>query len=68
VHLLKESNLSETQKIESVYFQVLGRSPTPAENAKVVSFLQEKSEKEKAQAWPLVFQAMFSTLDFRYLY
>lgn len=68
VHLLKESNLSETQKIESVYFQVLGRSPTPAENAKVVSFLQEKSEKEKAQAWPLVFQAMFSTLDFRYLH
>jgi hypothetical protein len=68
LHLLKENTLSESQKIESVYFQVLGRSPTPAENAKVMSFLQEKSEKEKAQAWPLVFQAMFSTLDFRYLH
>jgi hypothetical protein len=68
LHLLKENTLSESQKIEDVYFQVLGRSPTPAENAKVMSFLQEKSEKEKSQAWPLVFQAMFSTLDFRYLH
>lgn len=68
LHLLKESKLSETQKIESVYFQVLGRAPTPVEQSKVLSFLQEKSEKEKAQAWPLVFQAMFSTLDFRYLH
>jgi hypothetical protein len=68
LHLLKENKLSETQKIESVYFQVLGRAPTPAEQSKVLLFLQEKSEKEKAQAWPLVFQAMFSTLDFRYLH
>lgn len=68
LHLLKESKLSEIQKIESVYFQVLGRAPTPAEQSKVLSFLQEKSEKEKPQAWALVFQAMFSTLDFRYLH
>ena len=68
LHLLKENKLSESQKIESVYFQVLGRAPTPAEQSKVLAFLQEKSEKEKAQAWPMVFQAMFSTLDFRYLH
>ncbi len=67
-HLLKDSGLSDTQKIENVYFQVLGRAPSPSEQSKVLAFLQEKSDKEKAQAWPLIFQAMFSTLDFRYLH
>jgi hypothetical protein len=68
IHLQKEPNLSDTQKIEKIYFKVLGRPATPLEQSKVLAFLQDKSEKEKNHAWALVFQAMFSTLDFRYLH
>lgn len=68
IHLQKESDLSDTQKIEKIYFKVLGRPATPMEQSKVLAFLQDKSEKEKNHAWALVFQAMFSTLDFRYLH
>ncbi len=66
--LLADTTLSNSQIIESAYLLVLGRLPNPIEQAKVQAFVEEKNGKEKLLAWSLVLQAMFSTLDFRYVH
>lgn len=64
--LLKLTDLSNDQRTERMYLLVIGRKPTESEVSRVNAFLNRPDAKSPQDSWSLLFQAMFSTLDFRY--
>ncbi|MDG2127110.1 MAG: DUF1553 domain-containing protein [Fuerstiella sp.] len=52
--------------IEDVFRRTLGRSPTAAELSSLQSYLAEEGA-DSADAWASVFQALFASVDFRYI-
>ncbi|MFO0889236.1 MAG: DUF1553 domain-containing protein [Isosphaeraceae bacterium] len=49
------------------YRWTLGRAPTPAERELAVRFVAGEPGMRAEDAWALVFQALFSSVDFRYV-
>ncbi|MDB4416580.1 DUF1553 domain-containing protein, partial [bacterium] len=68
--LLSESHLTPTARIENAYLQILGRNATKSEITLSQQFLlsvSNKNQKTSADAWSQMIQAMFSTIEFRYI-
>ena len=69
-HLLSESHLTQTARIENAYLLILGRNATDSEISLSQQFLTSvtnKNQKTNADAWSQMIQAMFSTIEFRYI-
>jgi hypothetical protein len=61
--LLKNTpDATDQQRLELAYRQVLGRLPTARERELAIGYLYEKPN-----AWPDIYQVLFSCIDFRYL-
>ena len=59
---------SRKARIEYAHRLFLGRHPRPAERQLAESFLSgAKSDKEHLAAWSQICQALYSSLDFRYV-
>lgn len=55
-------------RITLISLAVLGREPTPREADISLSYVQQaQSEEERLQNWSRVIQAIFATVDFRYI-
>ncbi len=52
--------------IDEVFRRTLGRAPTMAELSSLQSYLAEAGA-DSADAWASVFQALFASIDFRYI-
>ena len=64
--LLKIADFNDYQRAERMYLVVLGRHPNDQEKEKILKFLASDGKRSSQESWALLFQAMFSTLDFRY--
>ncbi|MEX0866031.1 MAG: DUF1553 domain-containing protein [Pirellulales bacterium] len=66
--LLKEtSDATDEQRLVLAYRRTLGRTPTPREQEISLKFLTDHDADQQQQAWSSLFQAMFASIDFRYL-
>ncbi len=70
--LLATSHESDLDRIEYAFLQVLGRIPTAAERRISLNLLSgeattEVSEDSRAEAWAMLYQVLFQSIDFRYL-
>ncbi len=70
-----ELDSPDADRIELAYRRTLGRLPTPAERDLAVRYVRDfKSVKatdvtaQRLQAWTRFYQALFASIDFRYLY
>jgi hypothetical protein len=52
--------------IDQAWRTAVGRAATPQENTALLAFLKEQGH-DSADAWASVFQALFGSMDFRYL-
>ncbi|MSR31895.1 MAG: DUF1553 domain-containing protein [Gemmataceae bacterium] len=66
--LLAKPGLSDAMRVQEVFLTVLNRQPEAKELDQTLAFSRGFSAKDKETAWAQVFQATFSTLDFRYLH
>ena len=66
--LLEKGGAEET-RLREFYLEAIGRPPTPNEEAVAREFLALAGEKEfgPEQAWAELCQAVFASMDFRYL-
>lgn len=67
--LLSQSELTDEQRVVAAYRTTLGRDPTPRElkiSVRVVSPSAENTTPSPI-AWERLFQALFASVDFRYL-
>ncbi len=64
-NLLKRSELTKGERIDHAYLEVVGRKPAEREAEIAARFI---GESEAAERWALLYQTLFQTLDFRYLY
>jgi hypothetical protein len=60
--LIKQPGLSDDQRLDFAYRQVLLRAPTPREREVSLQYLSQNPND-----WAAVYQVLFSCLDFRYL-
>ena len=66
--LLSETpDAADQARLELAYRRTLGRPPYANEQAIALNFLDAHQDEAKEKAWADLFQAMFATLDFRYL-
>ncbi len=66
--LLAESNtLDDASRLDLAYRRALGRSPTEAERGIAAKFLDQRSANNPEDAWTMVFQALFASMNFRYV-
>ena len=68
--LLSESQLTTANRIDHAYLLILGRNATEAEISLSQQFLKSVTDttgKSDADAWTQMVQAMFSTIEFRYI-
>jgi len=70
--LLSVPALDDQARVERLYFVSLGRKPTDDEKRIALEFLHQKGAKGEAgtpdeQAWALLYQAVFASVDFRYV-
>ena len=68
--LLSESQLTTANRIDHAYLLILGRNATEAEISLSQQFLKSVTdtiENGEADAWTQMVQAMFSTIEFRYI-
>ena len=65
--LLAEPKLEDGARIDRAYRLALGRLPTPREKQLALEFLQTAPEAQRAAAWGQLHQALFATMDFRYM-
>jgi hypothetical protein len=69
--LLAEPTRDDQSRVGRAYQLVLGRSPTPAESRISLGFLRQDEPNAPAtqseDAWTALFQALFSSADFRFL-
>ncbi len=65
-----ESNPDDEARIRQMFERTLGRPPLPGEARLAYSFIQdfpESSEASEPDAWTALQQALFGSIDFRYL-
>jgi hypothetical protein len=68
--LLSESQLTTANRIDHAYLLILGRNATEVEISLSQQFLKsatDTTEKGEADAWTQMVQALFSTIEFRYI-
>jgi hypothetical protein len=68
--LLSAANLDDAARVKLAYRRTLGRPPTPSEITLAQKFLADggSSDSKKQQAaWSRLFQALFASVDFRYV-
>jgi len=68
--LLSESQLTTANRIDHAYLLILGRNATEAEISLSQQFLKsvtDTTDKVEVDAWTQMVQAMFSTIEFRYI-
>ena len=63
--LLKQTELTSSERIDRAYREVIGRQPTHREAKLTGEFV---GTSEEAERWGSLYQTLFQTLDFRYLY
>ena len=61
-----DSEQPTADKVNEVYLLCLGRTPTSQEKQLLVGFV-DSSTAQTSEIWTSVFQAMFSSLDFRFI-
>jgi hypothetical protein len=70
--LLALPNLTDDERVSRAYQMAVGREPTSAEKSLATKFVHvrvagENSESERLEAWTELWQAIFSSIDFRHL-
>ncbi len=65
--LLAGPDRDDSARAARAYRWTLGRPPTPAERELVVRFVAGAAGVRPEEAWAMVFQALFSSVDFRYV-
>lgn len=67
--LLRDVPEDDAARIDLAFRRLLGRLPTAAERTTALKYVQSESTdaKEKAQRWSQLVQAIFGSLDFRYV-
>ena len=63
--LANEPTMSDENRISRLFLELLTRTPTPGETQ--ISLASINSAKDKPEAWQQLIQALFATVDFRYL-
>ncbi len=66
VRVLTEAK-SEDDRLELATLRVLGRKPLASERQLASSLLSSTPAGEEEEAWTTLFQALFASIDFRYL-
>ncbi|MHB1561112.1 MAG: DUF1553 domain-containing protein, partial [Isosphaeraceae bacterium] len=64
--LLVGPDRDDSARALRAYRWTLGRSPTPAERDLVVRFVAGSADERTEQAWAMVFQALFASVEFLY--
>jgi len=64
--LLTEAG-DDTAKIERAYRSAMGRSPTSGEREVALRFVTQATNANREELWGQFYQALFASLDFRYL-
>jgi hypothetical protein len=64
---LSDSSLSIEERIHRAFRETLGRAPTPKEFAIAKDAVQSPLASSQTAAWAQLFQALFGSIDFRYL-
>jgi len=68
--LIKMDKLDDVKRVEMAYLLALGRSPTKSESADSIEYLRECVEGQKMQrveAWGALCQALYGTVEFRFI-
>jgi hypothetical protein len=66
--LLDEPGLSDdAERLEKAYRRALGRPPSDEERRIAREFLSQTDEDRAEETWTMVFQALFASMDFRYV-
>lgn len=68
--LLKEADRSRSELVSLAFQRALGREPSPKELSQTEKFVQNLLDEQKLtpeKAWGQVYQAIFATIDFRYV-
>ncbi len=67
--LLAQPDLTDQQRVESAYRQTLGRQPTARERDIALRIVTPSAENTVPSpiAWERLFQALFASVDFRYI-
>ncbi|MFP6768379.1 MAG: DUF1553 domain-containing protein [Planctomycetaceae bacterium] len=70
VRLLAQTQLDDQGRLEQVVQATLGRPASPHERRTILAFVGSGSEDQKTRRrrWAQVVQALFSSMDFRYLH
>ena len=64
--LRQSSGSALSQQVVDLYLTCLGRYPTPSEAEAVQTYVRQSADTA-AQTWEAVFQALFASVDFRYI-
>jgi hypothetical protein len=65
--LLKEDLPNGAARLNRAYERTLGRLPTKAERELALKYLKDAGHKSPQTAWGTLFQALFGSIDFRYV-
>jgi cytochrome c553/mono/diheme cytochrome c family protein len=67
--LLAQSDLTDEQRVIAAYRTTVGREPTPRERSLALRVVTPSTENTTPSpiAWERLFQALFASVDFRYL-
>jgi hypothetical protein len=66
--LLARPDLDDTARVELAYRQTLGRPPTPRERELAMKHVgQVSGEADRVESFAGLYQALFASIDFRYL-
>jgi hypothetical protein len=67
--LLDQPDLTDAQRVEAAYRQALGRKPTSRERELALKVISPNAENTTPSpiAWERLFQALFASVDFRFL-
>ena len=63
-NLLKRGELTHPERINRVYLQIVGRTPTAKERELAKSFIDDSLDVDR---WQLLYQTLIQSIDFRYL-
>jgi hypothetical protein len=65
-----QPNDSDEQRLAKAFTATLGRLPTPAEKSACDELLRSVSTKElqPEDAWSMIYQSLFGSVDFRYIH
>ena len=68
--LIKMDKLNDVKRVEMAYLLALGRSPSKEESADAISYITTSlamPKMDREQAWASFCQALYGTVEFRYL-